>query len=64
MGGGNLRVAKTPPLQSGICGDGIAIQMPAIAASMRVPCHTWRRAVLKRRGALRRVGLREMGLRD
>ena len=28
--------------------------MPAIAASMRVPCHTWRRAVLKRRGAPRR----------
>ena len=33
-GRGNLRVAKTPPLQSGVCGDGIAIQMPAIAASM------------------------------
>ena len=33
-GQGNLRVAKTPPLQSGVCGDGIAIPMLAIAASM------------------------------
>ena len=35
-GRGNHRVAKTPPLQSGVCGDGIAIPMPAIAASMRI----------------------------
>ena len=26
-GRGNLRVAKTPPLQSGVCGDIIAIHM-------------------------------------
>ena len=53
-GRGNLRVAKTPPLQSGVCGDIVAIQIPAIAASMRIPCHTRRRAVLKRRGTIYR----------
>ena len=48
-GRGNLRVAKTPPLQSGVCGDivafRIALQMPTMASSMRIPCHPWRRAV-------------------
>ena len=35
MGGGIFaKTAKTPPLQSGVCGDGIAIPMLAIAASM------------------------------
>ena len=37
------KTAKTPPLQSGVGGDAIAIriaiQMPPIVASMRIPCH-------------------------
>ena len=43
-GRGNLRVAKTPPLQSGFCGDAIAgritIQMPPFTPPpcMRIPC--------------------------
>ena len=41
-GRGNLRVAKTPPLQSGICEDAIvhriAFQTPSITiAAMRIP---------------------------
>ena len=47
-GRGNLRVAKTPPLQSGVCGDivafRIALQMPTMASSMRIACHPWRHA--------------------
>ena len=32
VGGGIFaKTAKTPPLQSGVCGDAIAIQMPPIA---------------------------------
>ena len=43
MGGGIFaKTAKTPPLQSGVCGDFIALrfatQMSPIAAAMRVPC--------------------------
>ena len=43
-GRGNLRVAKTPPLQSGFCKDAIAgritIQMPPFTPPpcMRIPC--------------------------
>ena len=44
MGGGIFaKTAKTPPLQSGVCGDFIALriatQMSPMAAAMRVPCH-------------------------
>ena len=43
MGGGIFsKTAKTPPLQSGVCGDfnalRIATQMSPIGAAMRVPC--------------------------
>ena len=59
MGGGIFaKTAKTPPLQSAICGDFIALriatQMSPMAATMRVPCHPASPhdpVVLKRRGA-------------
>ena len=58
MGGGIFaKTAKTPPLQSGVCGDFIALhiatQMSPMAAAMRVPCHPaspHEPVVLKRRG--------------
>ena len=59
------KTAKTPPLQSGVCGDIIAVRVPPIASP---PCayHAVYGDVrfLQRRGTPRRYGLREMELLD
>ena len=40
MGGGIFaKTAKTPPLQSGVCGEGIALSIAPHRHRMRVPCH-------------------------
>ena len=51
-GRGNLRVAKTPPLQSGVCGAGIAIQIGhyRLHAHFLHPTCPHEPVVLKRRG--------------
>ena len=64
-GRGNLRENREDPAPTvGICWDGIAIQMPTIAAAIRIPCHPRRPRFLSRRGTPRRYVLREMELLD
>ena len=43
VGGGIFaKTAKTPPLQSGVCGDIIAIRIAPKGRPLVLPCHTWR----------------------
>ena len=68
MGGGIFaKTAKTPPLQSGVCGDGIAIRIAPKGRPLPPPSCAYHASphaaphepvVLKRRGTLRRYGLR------
>ena len=65
VGGGIFaKTAKTPPLQSGVCGDGIAIQMRALPPPCAYHATHGDPDFLSRRGAPRRYVLREMELLD
>ena len=59
------KTAKTPPLQSDVCGDGIAIRIAPKGRPLVSPCAyqatphpPHEPVVLKRRGTPRRYGLR------
>ena len=61
-GWGNLRVAKTPPLQSGVCGDIIAIPMSPLPPPCAYHTTTWRATVFITDAALLgRVSLAPLG---
>ena len=69
-GRGNLRIAKTPPLQSALAGMPLRSKCRPIAATMRILCTPHALPpkeilrFLERRGTPRRYGLREIELRD
>ena len=61
-GRGNLRVAKTPPLQSGVCGDIIAIPMSPLPPPCAYHTTTWRATVFITGAALLGRALAPLGI--